>query len=467
MKNFSLEIDADGVALVKFDAAAKSMNVISNEVQREFEELTGIIRSSENIRGVVLFSGKSNGFCAGADLKELYEGMAKWSKATSQDELREAIADGCSWSRRVRAIETCGKPVAVAINGLAMGGGLELALGCHYRIGAEDSGLRLAFPEAGVGLLPGAGGTQRLLRLLGVSAALPYLLDCTPIEISDALAGGILHAVVPAAEMIETARRWVLDNPAAVAPWDVKGFRVPNGGPHGVDGYRNFSPAIAARHAGGGDEFPAVANILKCVYEGAQVPIDAGLRIEARYFFSTARSPRAAAMVRTFFLSRQVLAKRAKRDAPQPLLDRLQRVVSAERDALIKAGAFPLVVENVGKLLTTVTEGSGSDMKPVPSGSEVERSSLAAIRERLLYIQALEAVRCLDDGSVSDAMETDAIAVGSGFPKWTGGPISFIEIEGLDKFISRSDQLANQFGESFCVPASLRERGSARRGFYD
>lgn len=467
MNNFSLEIDTDGVALVKFDVAAKSMNVISNEVQREFEELTGIIRSSESIRGVVLYSGKSNGFCAGADLKELYEGMAKWSLAKSQAELREAIADGGSWSRRIRAFETCGKPVAVAINGLAMGGGLELALGCHYRIAAEDSGLRLAFPEAGVGLLPGAGGTQRLVRLLGVSAALPYLLDCKEIEISAALAGGILHAVVPAAEIIETARRWVLANPAAVAPWDVKGFRVPHGGPHGADGYRNFSPAIAARHAGGGDEFPAVANILKCVYEGAQVPIDAGLRIEARYFFNTARSPRAAAMVRTFFLSRQVLAKRPKRDAAKPLLDRLQHAVSVECAALIKAGAFPLVVENIGKLLTTTTDVSGSASKPVPNGSEIERSSLAAIRERLLYIQSLEAVRCLDEGVVSDAMEADAIAIGSGFPKWTGGPISFIQVEGLEKFISRSDQLANQFGDGFRVPASLRERGYAGRGFYD
>lgn len=466
MNHFLVEIDADGVALVRFDVVGKSMNVISQAVQQEFEELIGIIRSTDRIRGVVIFSGKGNGFCAGADLNELFNSMAGWRQATSQQELQAALADAGSWSRRVRALEVCGKPVAVAISGLAVGGGLELALGCHFRVAAEDSGLHFAFPEAGVGLLPGAGGTQRLLRLMGVSAALPYLLDGKAIEIPDALASGVLHAVVPAAELIKTARRWVVDHPDAVAPWDVKGFRVPAGGPHGTDGYRNFAPAIAARHANGGDEFPAVGSILKCVYEGAQVPIDAGLRIEARHFFNTVRSARAAAMVRTTFLSRQALAKRKQRDPERPLLDRLLHVYETESRPIVAGGALPQVVENIGRLLTVEAARLGSIAGTVQAAGEVDRLGFGLIRNRLLYAQALEAVRCLDAGIVSDAIEADAISIGAGFPRWTGGVLSFIETEGLAHFVEQADQFAQRFGEGFSVPPSLRERALIGKGFY-
>lgn len=466
MNHFSLEIDADGVALIRFDVVGKSMNVISQAVQQEFEALTEIIRTTDRIRGAVIFSGKGNGFCAGADLKELFNSLEGWRQATSQQELQAALADAGSWSRRVRALEVCGKPVAVAISGLAVGGGLELALGCHFRVAAEDSGLHLAFPEAGVGLLPGAGGTQRLLRLMGVSAALPYLLDGKAIEISDALASGVLHAVVPPPDLIKTARRWVLDHPDAVAPWDVKGFRVPGGGPHGADGYREFAPAIAARHANGGDEFPAVASILKCVYEGAQVPIDAGLRIEARHFLNTVRSARAAAMVRTFFLSRQALAKRKQRDAAGPLLDRLRRVYEAESEAIIAGGAQPQVVENIGRLLTVDAANREATPGKDRAAGEMDRSTFMLIRNRLLYAQALEAVRCLDADVVSDALEADAISIEAGFPRWSGGVLSFIETEGLAHFVEQSDQFSARFGDSFAVPPGLRERAVAGQGFY-
>jgi 3-hydroxyacyl-CoA dehydrogenase/enoyl-CoA hydratase/3-hydroxybutyryl-CoA epimerase len=466
MNHFSLEIDADGVALIRFDVTGKSMNVISRAVQQEFEELVGIIRTTDRIRGAVIFSGKGSGFCAGADLKELFSSMAEWRHAHSQQELKAAFEDAASWSRRVRALEVCGKPVAVAISGLAVGGGLELALGCHFRVAAEDSELHFAFPEAGVGLMPGAGGTQRLLRLMGVSAALPYLLECKVIEISDALTSGVLHAVVPARDLVATARRWVLDHPDSVAPWDVKGFRVPGGGPHGADGYNNFAPAIAARHANGGDEFPAVANILKCVYEGSQVPIDAGLRIEARYFLNTTRSARAAAMVRTSFLSRQVLAKRKQRDEPEPLIERLRSVFEAESAAIAECGVFPRVVENIGRLLTVNAAAGVSTQGTAAATGEIDRSSFALVRNRLLYVQALEAVRCLDGGVVSDAMEADAISIQGGFPTWSGGVVSFIETEGLTQFVQQADEFRARFGERFAVPPSLRELASTGQSFY-
>jgi 3-hydroxyacyl-CoA dehydrogenase/enoyl-CoA hydratase/3-hydroxybutyryl-CoA epimerase len=463
MKNFSIQTDADGVALVTFDVPGKSMNVISFEVQAELEQVVKTLRDSPDIRGAVLVSGKANGFCAGADLGEIIGHFDRWRAAESQDELRQGLAESGSLSRHLRALETCGKPVAVALGGMALGGGLELALACHHRVAVDDPKLRLAFPEAGVGLLPGAGGTQRLIRLVGIDAALPYLLDCRPIDPADALAAGLLHARVPADRLLETARRWVLEHPQAVAPWDEKEFRFP-GGPHTPQGYRSFAPAIAARHAASGAEQPALANILKCVYEGAQVPIDAGLRIESRYFFNTVRSPQAKAMARTFFVSRQVLAKRGERADLTGYLAALREAAQAEQRALLEEGAAPLLVANLARRFAV--EGAALDAQAQKQNEDTDFAAIAAIRQRLLYAQALAAARALEDGSAGDALEADAVAVAAGFPGWTGGPLSFIEVEGPQRFLAEAERLAAELGERFSVPAGLRERAAAGRGFY-
>jgi len=465
MKNFSIEVDQQGVAVVRFDVPGKGMNVISGEVQREFDEVVETLRTNPAIRGAVLVSGKASGFCAGADLTELVDSMARWSEARSQEELLAGVADAGSWSRRLRALETCGKPVAAVIAGLAVGGGLELALACHYRLVADDPALRLAFPEASVGLLPGAGGTQRLTRLMGLSAALPYLVDGKPIPMNEALASGVVHTVAPAGELLDMARRWVLAHPEALAPWDEKGFSLPGGGAQGKDGYHRFAPAMAARLARRGDQFPATGNILKCIYEGAQVPIDRGLRIEARYFFNTARSPRARAMVRTFFLSRQTLARRTQRDDPAPLLERLREVLAQEREALAREGVPPQVVSNLCALVSVDAERAGAQMV-APGAAAFDRTEVDRIEQRLLYVQAVAALGALDVGQVSDPLEADAIAVNAGFPGWTGGPVSFIEVEGGDAFVARADDLATRFGPRFQIPAALREQISSGRSLY-
>lgn len=465
MKNFSIQIDAEGIALVTFNMPGKRMNVISDEVQAELEQVVDILRDSPEILGAVLISGKSSGFCAGADLGEIITHFDRWRAAESQDELRQGLAESGSLSRRLRALETCGKPVAAAIGGMALGGGLELALACHYRVAVDDPALRLAFPEVDVGLLPGAGGTQRLIRLLGIEAALPYLLDCRPIDPVDALAGGLLHVRVPTDELVETARRWVLAHPRALAPWDEKEFSLPGGGPHSQQGYRSFAPAIAARHAAAGAERPALANILKCIYEGAQVPIDAGLRIESRYFFNTVRSAQAKAMARTFFVSRQTLAKREQRADLTRYLDTLRQAAEVEQQALLEEGVAPLLVANLARRYAV--GGITLDAQAQTQYEDTDFAAIATVRQRLLYAQALAAARALDDGSVNDALEADAAAIAAGFPGWTGGPLSFIEVEGPQRFLARAECFASELGERFTVPARLRERAAVGRGLYD
>lgn len=465
MKNFSIKTDADGVALITFDVPGKGMNVISFEVQREFEQVVETLRSSADIRGAVVVSGKASGFCAGADLTEILGHFDGWRAAQSQEELRIGLAESASWSRRLRALETCGKPVAVAIGGMALGGGLELVLACHYRVAVDDPQLRLAFPEVGVGLLPGAGGTQRLTRLLGINAALPYLLDGAPIAPAEALAGGVVHALVPAEHLVETARRWVLEHPQVVAPWDEKEYKLPGGNPHTLQGYRVFAPALAARHAAGG-QYPAVANILKCIYEGSQVPIDAALRIESRYFFNTVRSPQAKAMARTNFVSRQALAKREQREDLSAYLIELRQSVGAEMQAMVEEGVAANVVANLSRHNAVRTEVDTPSAAVIPLLDDVDFAVVAELKRRLLYVQAITAVRSLDKGGVADPLEADAGAIAAGFPMWTGGPVSYIEVEGPRHFVVQADTFASQYGERFAVPESLRERAVSGRGFY-
>lgn len=162
MNNFTIDIDNDGVALVTFDVPGRSMNTLTNEVIGEIDELAGKIASDDSIKGAVITSGKESGFCAGADLGEMGGGLFGGSgSAKSEDELKQEIFDSAfRLNKTLRGLETCGKPIAAAINGLALGGGFEITLACHYRVAAKDNPkLKVGLPEAMVGVLPGGGGT--------------------------------------------------------------------------------------------------------------------------------------------------------------------------------------------------------------------------------------------------------------------------------------------------------------------
>jgi len=463
MKNFSINIDQDGVALITFDVPGKSMNVISDEVQTEFDGLLATLREPR-VRGAVIRSGKAGGFCAGADLPELLSNMTRWCAMQGDEELARGVAESGSWSRRLRELETCGKPVAVVIHGVTVGGGLELALACHYRVAVADSKLRMALPEVGVGLLPGGGATQRLPRLVGLRRAAPWLLEGEVISLEDALAGDLIHAVMAADSALEDARRWVLEHPEAKAPWDEPDYRLPHGGPHSPEGYRHFAPLIAARHNGFGSEHPSLGNILKCLYEGSQVPMDAGLRIEARYFFNTLRKPQARAMARTFFIARQTLARRPVREDLESYLGVLQEVSEQEQQAMLNEGYSDTLVASLGRVasLPTGCPQPVTDAEASPADLPV----VEQLKRRLLYAQALAAARCLDAGIVQDPLEADLGAVEAGFPAWTGGPLGYIEIEGLANFIAQAQRFEQDHGARFALPAGLLRRLEEGQGLH-
>jgi len=322
LETFKWDVDADGIAHAVFDVPGRSMNTLTGKAIADIIAITNEVATNEAIKGLVISSGKPTGFCAGADLGEMgQQAGGKPESEMSESELKKAQFDrGFSLNKTLRELETCGKPIAVALNGLALGGGLEVALAGHYRVAADDNPrIQFGLPEAKIGLLPGAGGTQRLPRLIGVQEALPLILEGKSFDAKKAHAMGVVNELVPGEQTVSAAKAWVKANPEAKAPWDEKGYKVPGGVVHrspGAGQVATMSNAMLMAKTYG--NYPAQKNILSCIYEGIQMPIDAGLRIETRYFINTQQRPEAKAMIRSLFLSMQALGKGASRPQGVP-----------------------------------------------------------------------------------------------------------------------------------------------------
>jgi len=321
MASFKLDVDSDGIALVTWDMGDRSMNVITMDVIAELGTIVDKVANDAAIKGVVITSGKP-AFCGGADLamlesiRGLYADMVR--KQGEEAAAKMVFDESRKLSQLYRRIETCGKPWVCALNGTAMGGGFELALACHYRVAADEAKTRLGLPEIKIGLFPGAGGTQRVARMLQPADALQFLLKGDQLKVDRAKAMKLIDAVVPAADLIKTAKDWVKANSKAKAPWDTEGFRLPGGPVYSKAGMMTFPAANAIYRRETYDNYPAARAILQVVYEGLQLPIDTALRVESRWFAKILRSPEAAAMIRTLFVSMQDLNKGARRPANEP-----------------------------------------------------------------------------------------------------------------------------------------------------
>lgn len=349
MKHFKLEIDSDGIALITFDSPGRSMNVLSGEVIAEVQEFTKKIASDDAIKGAVITSGKQGSFCAGADLSELGGGMADL-KNLSEEEAKQKLFDmAFALNATLRQLETCGKPVAAAINGIALGGGFEVTLACHYRVMADHPKVKMGLPEALVGVLPGGGGTQRLPRLVGVMNAAPIMLQGKQFDGATALQQGLVQAVVPMDQIVAKAKELVKENPlGSKQPWDGDKFKIPGGAVYTPQGMQVFGAANPMLRKETWGNYPAQRYILSCVYEGLQVPIDAGLRIESRYFTKLLMRPESRNMIRSLFLSKQALEKGGRRPAGQEKEE-------VKRIAVIGAGFM-------GAGITTVSAQAGIEV---------------------------------------------------------------------------------------------------------
>jgi 3-hydroxyacyl-CoA dehydrogenase/enoyl-CoA hydratase/3-hydroxybutyryl-CoA epimerase len=316
--NFTLDIDGDGIALVTWNAPGRTMNVIDMTVIKELSAIVEELATDGAVKGAVITSDKDT-FCAGADLTMLESLSRTFAELVASQGAEAANARLFEESRKLsllyRRIETCGKPWVAAINGTAVGGGFELTLACHHRIAADNGRTRLGLPEIKIGLFPGAGGTQRIARMVAPADALQFLLKGDQLQLNRAKAMKLVDAVVPPGDLIKAAKDWIKSGGTAKAPWDVDGFKLPGGPVYSKAGMMVFPPANAIYRRETYDNYPAARAILQVVYEGLQLPIDQALRVESRWFAKILHSPQAAAMIRSLFVSMQELNKGARRPA--------------------------------------------------------------------------------------------------------------------------------------------------------
>jgi 3-hydroxyacyl-CoA dehydrogenase/enoyl-CoA hydratase/3-hydroxybutyryl-CoA epimerase len=320
-ENFRTETDAEGVMLVTWDMPGRSMNVLTEGAIAELGAILDAVVADETVKGVVVTSGK-DAFSGGADLTML-EGIGRRAAEAAKASGREAAAklvfdESRKLSQLYRRIETCGKPWAVAINGVCLGGAFELALACHYRVVSDDPKTRLGLPEVKVGLFPGAGGTQRVARMMPAGDALQMLLKGDQLRPDRARAMRLADEVAPRGEIVERAKAWIKGGGSAVKPWDQDGFKLPGGPVWSKGGFMTWPPANAIYRRETFDNYPGARAILKTVFDGLQLPMDRALTVESRHFAHILQSKEAAAMIRSLFVSMQELGKGARRPKNVP-----------------------------------------------------------------------------------------------------------------------------------------------------
>ncbi|HEX8046864.1 3-hydroxyacyl-CoA dehydrogenase NAD-binding domain-containing protein [Rhizobium sp.] len=458
--NFTVETDADGIALVTWDMPGKSMNVFTAEVMDELNAIIDATVADTAVKGVVFTSGKSS-FSGGADLS-----MIKSMFSFYQDEKAKKPAGAAQklfdlvgrMTGLFRKLETCGKPWVSAINGTCMGGAFELSLACHGRVASSAKSVKIALPEVKVGIFPGAGGTQRVSRLTDAQSALQMMTTGQSLTAVRAKAMNLVHQVVEPDQLIPAAKQMIKDGLKPVAPWDEKGFKAPGGGIWTPASAQLWpaAPAILRRETSG--NYPAALAILKCVYEGLQVPFDTGLKIEQRYFTHVLQTTEAYSMIRSLFISLQELGKGARRPAGQPkttlkkvgvvgagfmgasiayvtaaagipvtLIDR--DTEAAEKGKSVGEG---LVKDAVGKGRLTQEDGAALLSRITPSADYADLSDADLVIEAVFedrevkkaVIEAVEAV--LPQGAVF-ASNTSTLPI-SGLAKNSKRPADFIGV---------------------------------------
>ncbi|MDX1558327.1 MAG: 3-hydroxyacyl-CoA dehydrogenase NAD-binding domain-containing protein, partial [Marinobacter sp.] len=346
MSAIRYELGSDQILTLTIDMPGQSANTMNAAFRDALSETAAKVKEDlDNIRGIIITSAKKT-FFAGGDLKELY-------KVTREDaQTFEDMVNGLK--SHMRFLETSGKPVVAAINGSALGGGLEIALACHHRIAINDDSIQLGLPEVTLGLLPGGGGTQRLPRMIGLEAAFPFLMEGKKVNPKAALKAGIVDELADSADdMITKARAFIDANPKCHQPWDQKGFKFPGGAPHhpAMAQKLAIAPAMLKQKTKGC--YPAPERILSAAVEGAQVDFDNGSLIETRYFAELAIGQVAKNMTGTFWF--QLNAIKAGGSRPD----------GVEKETFRKVGVLGAGMMGAGIAYSTATRGIDVVLKDV------------------------------------------------------------------------------------------------------
>ncbi|MEQ9546442.1 MAG: 3-hydroxyacyl-CoA dehydrogenase NAD-binding domain-containing protein [Marinobacter sp.] len=346
MSAIRYELGSDQILTLTIDMPGQSANTMNADFRQGLTETVAKVKGDlDNIRGIIVTSAKKT-FFAGGDLKELH-------KVTRDDaQAFEDMVNGLK--AEMRALETCGKPVVAAINGAALGGGLEIALACHHRIVLDKDSIQLGLPEVTLGLLPGGGGTQRLPRMIGLEAAFPFLMEGKKVKPKAALKAGIVNELASSPEdMMTKARAFIEANPKCQQPWDQKGFKLPGGAPHhpAMAQKLAIAPAMLKQKTKGC--YPAPERILSAAVEGAQVDFDNGSLIETRYFAELVIGQVAKNMTGTFWF--QLNAINAGGSRPE----------GVEKETFKKVGVLGAGMMGAGIAYSTAARGVEVVLKDV------------------------------------------------------------------------------------------------------
>ena len=293
MSAIQYEKNADNIVILTLDSPNQSANTMNADFRVALEDIVSKLQADAEISGIIFRSAKKT-FFAGGDLDELIQ--AEPDHATAFFNMIEEM------KAKLRYIETRGIPVVAALNGTALGGGWELALGCHHRIALNDAQAKFGLPEVTLGLLPGGGGVVRMVRLLGLQNAFPFLMEGKQFGVDKAKSLGLIHDTAEnEQELLDKAIAWVKANPISQQPFDVKGYKIPGGDPKtpAVAQMLAIAPAMLRDKTKGC--YPAPEAIMAAAVEGAQVDVDTALSIESRYFTYLATGQISKNMIGTFW----------------------------------------------------------------------------------------------------------------------------------------------------------------------
>ena len=345
MSAIQFEKNADNIVILTLDSPNQSANTMNADFRAALAETVEKLKADEQIAGIIFRSAKKT-FFAGGDLDELIQ--AQPEQASDFFQMVEGM------KAQLRYIETRGIPVVAALNGTALGGGWELALGCHHRIALNDPKTRFGLPEVTLGLLPGGGGIVRMVRLLGLQTAFPFLIEGKQFGVEKALSLGLIHDTADSAdEMLQKAINWIQAHPKSQQPFDVKGYKIPGGDPKhpAVAQMLAIAPAILRDKTKGC--YPAPEAIMSAAVEGAQVDVDTALTIESRYFTYLATGQVSKNMIGTFWHGLNAIKSGASR--PQNIPQWQVKKVGILGAGMMGAGiAYAAAIKGIAVILKDV-----------------------------------------------------------------------------------------------------------------
>lgn len=445
LSQFRYEPLDEGYGHLIFDQPGRTMNVFSDAAIGEAERVADWLAVS-GLKGLVISSGKTTAFCAGADLGELAQAYAAIIAEPPEQRWQAGRDAFAPIGRAFRKLETAGVPVAVAVNGLALGGGCEFALAAHYRVLTESDQTQMGLPESLVGLLPGAGGTQRMPRLVGLDRAIAVLLDGARFTPAQALAAGLADQLVPAGEEIAACLAWLKTAPDPIQPWDRADWAPPSP----ADISARLAPLRAARQAQTGGHFPAITAILDCLEQGFPQAMDAAVQTEIAIFADLIKRPEPRDMIAAQFIGKQLYQKLERTAALPPVFDDIASAIlqawaaiaaEAGQPAVEAARHFarfgditlPTPVATTTSLTAAATVPPRAPIAKTEMWLDAPAGEAPRLAARLLAQASIEALRL--GGDLSEAQQKAAdyrLTRDLGFPVYLGGPFSLYASLGSD-----------------------------------